>query len=248
MSQTDNAIAAVKRMIENGEVKPGDRLPPERELGEALGVSRNSLREAVKSLEAIRVLDVRRGDGTYVTSLDPSLLLEGISFIVDIHDDATLIEMFGVRRILEAASARAAASSPTPDLLGRLTEIADESALTQSIDDLVRLDTDFHRELATAAGNRYLSGILETLSSSTVRARVWRGLSQVGAVDRTVSEHAAIIEAIRAGDAELAAALMTAHVAGVENWLKSAASLVGDDGADAPLDGGDTRHLPEESS
>ncbi|GAA1855434.1 FadR/GntR family transcriptional regulator [Microbacterium koreense] len=228
MSQTDNAIAAVKMMIETGELKPGDRLPPERELGEVLGVSRNSLREAVKSLEAIRVLDVRRGDGTYVTSLDPKVLLEGISFVVDIHDDATLIEMFSVRRMLEAAAARVAAGCASEELLGSLESIVERSRATQTVDDLVELDTVFHRELASAAGNRYLSGILETLSSSTVRARVWRGLSQTGAVDRTIAEHSAIIAAVRGGDAELAGALMTAHIAGVENWLKEAARMLDD--------------------
>lgn len=223
MSQTNNAIAAIKQMLETGELKPGDRLPPERELGEALGISRNSLREAVKSLEAIRVLDVRRGDGTYVTSLDPSVLLEGIAFVVDIHDDATLLEMFGVRRILEAAAASSAAARRSPEFIARLEAIAEAAAEDSTVDALVQHDIDFHRELATAADNRYLSGILDTLSSSTVRARVWRGLSETGAVERTLTEHGNILAAVRAGDSDLAAALMTAHVAGVELWLKGAA-------------------------
>ena len=72
MAVTDEAILKIKEMIRSGDLKPGDRLPPEKELGEALGLSRSSLREAVKALEIIRVLDVRRGDGTYVTSLNPS--------------------------------------------------------------------------------------------------------------------------------------------------------------------------------
>ncbi|WP_418275238.1 FadR/GntR family transcriptional regulator [Isoptericola jiangsuensis] len=222
MSQTDNAIGAIKRMIQFGELRPGDRLPPERELGERLGVSRNSLREAVKSLETINVLAVRRGDGTYVTSLEPSLLLEGIGFLVDIHDDATLLEMFGVRRILESAAARSAATRATPELIERLEAIAESSKDASSVDNLVDHDTEFHREIASAASNRYLSGMLDTLSSSTVRARVWRGLSQGGSVERTLAEHRAILDAVRAGDPDLAAALMTAHIAGVESWLRGA--------------------------
>ena len=79
MAVTDEAIEKIKAMIVAGELAPGDRLPPEKELSERLGLSRNSMREAVKALEVIRVLDVRRGDGTYVTSLEPHLLLEAIS-------------------------------------------------------------------------------------------------------------------------------------------------------------------------
>src|SRR6478735_4945588 len=104
-------------MILSGELAPGQRLPPEKELSERLGLSRNSLREAVKSLEVIRVLDVRRGDGTYVTSLEPRLLLEAMTFVVDLHTDRSVLEIFEVRRILEpAASALAARNMTEPDL------------------------------------------------------------------------------------------------------------------------------------
>ena len=111
MAVTDEAILKIKDMILSGELAPGDRLPPEQQLSERLGLSRSSLREAVKALEVIRVLDVRRGDGTYVTSLEPQLLLEAMSFVVDLHDDSSVLEIFAVRRILEPA---AAASRPPP--------------------------------------------------------------------------------------------------------------------------------------
>jgi GntR family transcriptional regulator, transcriptional repressor for pyruvate dehydrogenase complex len=101
MAVTDEAILKIKGMILSGELKPGDRLSPEKELSESLGLSRSSLREAVKALEIIRVLDVRRGDGTYVTSLEPQLLLEAMAFVVDIHQDSSVLELFEVRRILE---------------------------------------------------------------------------------------------------------------------------------------------------
>ena len=109
MAVTDEAILRIKEMIIAGELAPGDRLPPEKELSDRLGLSRSSLREAVKALEVIRVLDVRRGDGTYVTSLEPRLLLEAMSFVVDLHDDHSVLEIFAVRRILEPAAASLAA-------------------------------------------------------------------------------------------------------------------------------------------
>src|SRR5262245_48960983 len=75
MAVTDEAIEKIKGMIVSGALRPGDRLPKESELAADLGLSRNSLREAVRALSLIRILDVRQGDGTYVTSLDPQLLL-----------------------------------------------------------------------------------------------------------------------------------------------------------------------------
>jgi len=105
MAVTDEAILKVKDMIVSGALAPGDRLPPEKELSESLGLSRSSLREAVKALEFIHVLDVRRGDGTYVTSLEPQLLLEAMTFVVDIHQDSSILELFAVRRLLEPAAA-----------------------------------------------------------------------------------------------------------------------------------------------
>ena len=109
MAVTDKAIEKIKAMITSGELAPGDRLPPEKELSEHLGLSRSSMREAVKALEVIRVLDVRRGDGTYVTSLEPRLLLEAMSFVVDLHDDSSILEIFAVRRILEPVATGMAA-------------------------------------------------------------------------------------------------------------------------------------------
>jgi hypothetical protein len=115
---TDEAILRIKEMLLNGQLRPGDRLPPEKELSEELGLSHGSLREAAKALELIRVLDVRRGDGTYVTSLEPRLLLEAMSFVVDLHQDASILDLFEVRRILEPAAAVLAARRADPPTWG----------------------------------------------------------------------------------------------------------------------------------
>src|SRR6478609_2321444 len=120
MAVTDEAILHIKEMILSGELAPGGRLPPEKELSEQLGLSRSSLREAVKALEIIRVLDVRRGDGTYVTSLEPRLLSEAMAFIVDLHQDTSVLELFEVRRILEPAAASIAAGRISGDQLALL--------------------------------------------------------------------------------------------------------------------------------
>ena len=222
MALTDEAILKIKEMILAGDLKPGDRLPPEKELGEALGLSRSSLREAVKALEIIRVLDVRRGDGTYVTSLSPSLLLDALSFVVDVHQDDSVLELFEVRRILEPAAAVLATPRMTGADIAHLRELLAQVDGVPSVDELVANDIVFHRYISERSGNAYLTRMLDALSSSTLRARVWRGLTQEGSVERTLTEHRAIVDALEVGDTDLVAAQMTVHVSGVAAWLRRA--------------------------
>ena len=222
MALTDQAIVKIKDMILAGELKPGDRLPPEKELSEALGLSRSSLREAVKALEIIHVLDVRRGDGTYVTSLKPEVLLGAMSFMADIHQDASVLELFAVRRILEPAAAAMACGRITPADVARLRSLLAEVAAGTSVDDLVAHDLIFHRSVCELAGNAYLTSLLDTLSGSTLRARVWRGLTEEGSVERTLTEHRGIVDALESGDAELVSSRVTVHVSGVAAWLQRA--------------------------
>ncbi|WP_313354571.1 FadR/GntR family transcriptional regulator [Microbacterium sp.] len=225
MAVTDEAIEKIKAMIVSGELRPGDRLPPEKELSERLGLSRNSMREAVKALEVIRVLDVRRGDGTYVTSLEPHLLLEAISFVVDLHDDDSLLELFTVRRMLESqATGLAAGVASAEQAQALIDEVSAVDPDSVSIDDLVAHDIRFHGDIVRLTGNGYLASLIDGLGSQTIRARVWRGLTEQGAVDRTLSEHRAIAEAIAQHDSALATSLATAHVAGIERWLRQAIS------------------------
>lgn len=223
MAVTDDAIGKIKQMIQQGELQPGDRLPREQELSDRLGLSRSSLREAVKALEAMRILDVRRGDGTYVTSLQPSLLLEAMSFVLDFHESHAVLEVFEVRRILEPASAAIAARRATREQIAEMREHLTRVRADTPQDELVDHDVAFHRMIASATGNDYLVSMLETISSQTARARVWRALTEDGAVPRTLHEHARILDAIDEGDAEVARAAMVVHIAGVEHWLHDAA-------------------------
>ena len=222
MAVTDDAILRIKEMIVSGALHPGDRLPPEKELGERLGVSRSSLREAVKALEVIRVLDVRRGDGTYVTSLEPRLLLEAMNFVVDLHTDASVLEIFAVRRILEPAATGMAATRLTTEQYVQLETLLGAADIDGPIESIVEHDLAFHQAIVEGAGNEYLSRLLEGMQSGTQRARVWRGLTQHHAAERTIAEHRAILDALHLHDPELAAALALAHIAGIEQWLRDA--------------------------
>lgn len=221
MAVTDEAIEKIKGMIVSGALRPGDRLPKESELAAELGLSRNSLREAVRALSLIRILDVRQGDGTYVTSLDPQLLLEAMSFVVDFHRDDTVLEFLAVRRILEPAATAMAALRISDQQLDALEARLDGLGATPSVAELVACDVEFHRGIVRGAGNSVLCSLLDGLSGPTTRARIWRGLTQEDAVAGTLREHRAILSALRDRDAEAAGSWATVHIASVEQWLRS---------------------------
>ena len=222
MALTDEAIDKIKQMIISGRVRPGEKLPREADLAAELGLSRNSLREAVKALSLINVLDVRQGDGTYATSLAPSLLLEAVSFVVDFHRDDTVLDFLEVRRILEpAATALAAVRMSDEDRieLGKILETVDAST---PVEELVAADLEFHRQIALGARNSVLASLVDSMSAPTTRARVWRGMTEPRALERTLAEHGAIYKAIMSRDAELARSWATVHIAGIDSWLRTA--------------------------
>ncbi|NIJ13365.1 DNA-binding FadR family transcriptional regulator [Saccharomonospora amisosensis] len=220
MSVTDDAIEAIKQMIVDGELCPGDRLPREADLADRLGLSRNSLREAVRALSLIHVLDVRQGDGTYVTSLEPALLMDAMGFVVDFHRDDTVLQFLEVRRILEpAATAMAALTMPKHDI-DELAVLLDSLGDRPTVEQLVVNDLEFHHRIAAGSGNQVLCSFVDSVSGRTQRARTWRGITQEAAVERTLAEHRAIQRALSDRQPDVARAWATVHIAGVEQWIR----------------------------
>lgn len=237
MSVTDQAIEKIKAMIIGGELGPGDRLPKESDLAARLGLSRNSLREAVRALSLIGLLETRQGDGTYVTSLSPDVLLETMAFVADLHQADTVLQVLEVRRVLEAAATALAAQHITDEELETLAGLIEEMRTFDTVEDLVENDRTFHRTIAAASGNPVLASLLESFSGRTSRARVWRGVTQADAIERTAREHEALFAALRRRNPDLAHAWATAHVAGVEEWLQAAGPAV-DLSQEPPADAG----------
>src|SRR5579875_1962336 len=200
MAVTDEAIDKIKGMIISGVLRAGDRLPREADLAARLGLSRSSLREAVRALELINILDVRQGDGTYVTSLQAPLLLETLGFAADLHRDATALEFLAVRRILEPAATAMAAERITAVESGELRVLLDELGPDPAPDDLAANDLEFHRRIAVCSGNPVLRSLLGVLAGPATRAWVWCGLTQAGVRERALAEHRAILDALAAGD------------------------------------------------
>jgi GntR family transcriptional repressor for pyruvate dehydrogenase complex len=233
-SVTHDAIDSIRELIASGEWGPGTRLPRETDLAKQLGLSRNSLREAVRALSLARVLEVRQGDGTYVSSLEPGELLEPTLSATHLLRGRTVLELFEVRRMLEPEVAAMAARQADTDVIAALrTELDRMIAAGDRADELVEADAAFHDVIAGAPGNGVLFALLRSLSTSTVRARLWHGLADRAALDLAREEHLRIYEAIVAGDADLARAATLLHIAHNETWLREHLGPADD----VPLDG-----------
>ena len=219
-SVTDEAIAKIRDMIVSGRWRPGERLPREADLAVQLGLSRSSLREAVRALSLVRVLEVRQGDGTYVSSLEPDLLLETTAFVTHLLQDHTVLELFEVRRLLEPAAAALAAVRMDDEGRRRLRAELDRMRAAEGVEELVDADMAFHAVIAAAAGNAVLRSLLDGLAARTMRVRLWRGQADARANADTLADHTRIHDAIAARDPELSRAVAAAHIAAGELWLR----------------------------
>ena len=214
-SQTDVVIEGIKGMLTNGDLRPGSRLPVEKDLATMLGVSRGSLREGVRALATLGVLETRQGDGTYVTALDPRTLLSPLGFLAD---------LLAVRRVLENESVALAATRLTDEQLAELDGILRtvdgilESEPDMDLEAFIHADTEFHRLIARASGNPPLAAIIDTLVGRTFRARLWRAISHRGSVRETQAEHRAILDELMRHDPERARIRMAVHLLGVEQF------------------------------
>lgn len=207
-----------------GEFKPGERLPPERELVETFGVSRVSVREALRSLEALGMVRVEPGKGCFVVdALSNSSVLFGRW--IALHG-VELLDVLNVRGALDGLAAAEAADHATPELVARLQEIcASFETLAHAEDEptrlkrLTQLDVEFHELIAQASASPLLEQLVGELDRYLIDTRVPLALGSRPA--DSAREHRAIADAIAAGDADAARASMIEHVESVRRELRN---------------------------
>lgn len=224
-SQSAVVIEGIKGLILRGALAPGERLPIERDLAAEFAVSRGSLREGVRALATMGVLETRQGDGTYVTALDAQLLLGPLGLVVDVQTPANSTHFLAVRRVLESEAVALAATRITDDQLKVAESTLDDieglvdKDSAQHYETVMEADIEFHRIIAEAAGNPALQALISALSSRTVRARVWRTMSERGVMRVAQSEHRAILAELAARDGDRARIRMANHLLGVERYV-----------------------------
>lgn len=212
-SAAAQAMRLIQEMIIDGRLAPGQRLPPERELSEMLRISRPTLRETIRSLVSLNILQSRHGSGTYVSELRTEALLEPLQFVLALSG-RTVDELFEARLLLEPALAGLAAARADGDQVAAM-----RTALAEP--DRIAADVALHGLIADASGNTLLATMLRTLSALGRASRAVTA-ARPGVLRRTAAEHKAIVEAIARHDAGAARAAMTEHLERIAAAAKSA--------------------------
>ncbi|HNV34079.1 MAG TPA: FadR/GntR family transcriptional regulator [Bacillota bacterium] len=216
---SDSIVEHITSMIRRGELKPGDKLPAERELSISLGVSRTALREAVRTLSLMDLLTVRQGGGTFVAELMPGSFMKPLTPMLAMGRVDTM-ELIEARRIIEPKAAHLCAQRATEEDIGKMNAIIDK--MEQSLGNL-RLfndyDLEFHLAIAEGSKNSVIVATLDTIRDALYE-QVQEIQSLPGAAQRALDFHGLITAAIRLRDAALAEKHMLKHIKDVEKAAK----------------------------
>jgi GntR family transcriptional regulator, transcriptional repressor for pyruvate dehydrogenase complex len=210
----EQVIDQIKDMIVNGTLKKGDKLPSERELVEHLQVSRTSIREALRALQIIGLIECKQGEGNYISENPENSLFEPLS-IMFMLQEGNPEEIIEVRRIIEIETAAMAAQKITRDELENLDILI--KALKSSIDenDNVKIDKKFHYEIARASKNFIIVNILNAISSlidSFIEGARKKILITEQNKELLVKQHEDIYEALKSRNSKKAAEAMRKHL------------------------------------
>ena len=215
------AVEQIVQLIREGRFKPGDKLPPERTVAEQMGISRPTVREAVAALEVIGVLEIKTGQGTFVTSADfEGLRSKAYSTFLD---ERSPYEIMEVRKAIESYAATLAANRGTPEKIAEIGQamqaISDTATENQEWNEVA--DRQFHEALGKASGNGVLAdvcNILLDMCQQKVLARLKElGRHVPGSLEKNVEEHSQIYEAIRARDPKAAQNVVWQHFENAEH-------------------------------
>ena len=227
MSVKEQVLDELKRLINDGTLKPGDQLPSERELSDHLGVSRSTVREAVQLLAALGLLEVRHGNGTFVRASTSDVeFLRSTWRGWTMHNSDRIRELLEVRRGIETLAAELAAIHRDATGLANMADAIKEMRRADRALDvpaLVEADIAFHGALAAASANRTLAGIADAIGKQLVRERAatW---DLKGRPKRSLAEHTAIYEAVKRGHAADARAAVLAHLTTISHDVEQLAT------------------------
>ncbi len=214
--------------IKAGRMKPGDKLPNERDLSAELGVSRPSLREAIRAMTQLGLISSRQGGGNYINNFDDIYLRSILKYMTVISDDLVM-DLIHVRKPLEAEAAALAAANATDAELEEIDRIASErealyaenrGKLKEVRSDLNRLDYLFHKSIAEASKNRVIAAFI-TAIYSTFTAHQNKASERADLAETVNDNHREIVIALRARDEQQAWNAMYRHIESVEKTLTS---------------------------
>ncbi len=217
---TELVVQRIKELLQQGELKAGSRLPPERELADMLGISRPSLRTALKALSVMGIIRAKPGAGTFIAESLPEIFAEPMEFMTLINN-TKMGELFEARRIIETGLVELAAERATSEHLKALAgEIEGMKKTLHDPEKFLQYDIGFHQALAAASGNRLLTGMMDTVAALLIQTRR-ESIARASDKDDAIEWHERIYEAVRQGEVRRAKELLTAHLVSAEKmWEK----------------------------
>ena len=215
----DKVYEAVARQLETlilEKLKPGDKLPPERELAEMFAVSRSSVRDAIRSLELSGLVEPRQGVGTVVCEVTADSLLNPLVNALKRRQEL-VSELLEVRKMIEPPLAARAATHASEDEIKEMEDILRRQAEKIARDEMtIEEDSEFHYTIAMASGNSVVLKVLDLLMDLLRETRE-RSLQLVGRPQKSLAGHRQILAAIKKSDASAAEAAMRKHIEDVEH-------------------------------
>lgn len=205
-------------LISERQLRPGDKLPSERDLASMMQVSRPSLREALRALAMLNIVEIRQGSGTYVSSLKPELLVEHLDFVFAL-DDSTFAELLEARSVLEPSIAALAAANASDEELQALDECMEK--IKSAVEDpasFLEADLELHQKITQAARNQILARFMTSLTRLGLASRT-RTVALPGVREQTVEDHQEIVDALQRRDAQSASRAMQKHMENVRRGL-----------------------------
>jgi DNA-binding FadR family transcriptional regulator len=211
----EEIVRQIKAMIAEGRLTSGDRLPPERELAEKFLVSRTSVREALRALESLGLVEIRPGEGTFIREVSVDHLIEPLALVMASQREA-IAELFEARRLIEPAIAGLAAARATPDEVQEMGRILETQAREVAGGRTgVTQDAEFHAAIGRAAHNEAITRIAHAVMDLLTQSRE-ESLNTPGRPTRSHQDHRRILEAITRRDAGEAEVAMRDHIVAVE--------------------------------
>lgn len=216
------ATQVARKLVEyllSGAIEPGMRMPSERQLAEAFGVGRSAMREAIKALSLIGLVEVRQGDGTYLRKADSALLPDVIEWGLLLGERRTM-DLVEARQEIEIVLAGLAARRRTDQDIEELIGIVARMEHATTVDSFVEADVQFHMRLAETAGNLALRDIHASIQA-LLRAWISRVLAAPGSRLPSYLKHVPILDAVIAGDPLAAQRAMDAHMTSAAGRLRA---------------------------
>lgn len=207
---SETVVHQIVQAINNGELKPGDKLPSERDMGAIFAVSRTVIRDALKTLVGLGMITIRHGTGAFINHLDHQEDVTRLASLLQISK-GTAEELFQVREILESNAVTWCTQNATEEDIRQLENIVSEAKKHEDESRLALLDAEFHLKIAEAAGNKVLMrlmvNLLDLLGENRLRVLMVPGRQRLSVLD-----HERIVEAIKIRKPELARQCMLKHI------------------------------------